>query len=93
MSSIYKKAVLGEPIAQFELAKSLIYKDKQKALFWFEKSAQNGNADSLCACGLFHFFGQAVKQDKALAKKLWQEAAHKNSLCALYALNKYFGIK
>ncbi|MDE7181995.1 MAG: hypothetical protein K2O41_03030 [Clostridia bacterium] len=92
MYGIYTGAILGDATSQFELGKSLIHKNKRIALFWFEKSAKNGNDDALCAVALCSFYGVGTLLNKRKALQLWAEANIRGNKIAHYALKRFFDI-
>ena len=49
--------------------------DKGKALYWFEKAAEQGQADAQFICGGMYFAGEGTARDKARAKQWIQKAA------------------
>ena len=49
--------------------------DKAKALHWYEKAAEQGQADAQFICGGMYFAGEGTARDKARAKQWIQKAA------------------
>ena len=70
----------GDAEAQYRLGKSLYLglneeQDYEKAISWFNKSAEQGNIEAIYNLGLCYFNGQGVEQDYDRAVKYFKEAA------------------
>ena len=75
-----RKAVKGEPIAQFKLGTMYangegILKDDVEAVIWFRRAAENGNADAQYTLALRYDNGQGVEKDGSQALDWYQKAA------------------
>jgi TPR repeat protein len=49
--------------------------DNQKAREWYEKAAEQGNADAQCSLGQMYYEGIVVKRDYQKAREWWEKAA------------------
>ncbi|MDR2192193.1 MAG: sel1 repeat family protein [Endomicrobium sp.] len=75
-----KKAALGNPDAQYNLAKAYyegkkVPKNYEKAFELMQKSADGGNADAMFDLGTFYFEGIGVKSDNVKARQWKQRSA------------------
>lgn len=48
--------------------------DKQKAFFWFEKAAAQGNPFSQYNVAIMYYNGNGVEQNKSLAKEYFKQS-------------------
>lgn len=58
-------------------------KNIDKAVYWFRKGADQGNADAQANLGFCYITGQGVLQNKLMAISLWEKAAkqgHRNAI-------------
>ncbi|MCL2186330.1 MAG: SH3 domain-containing protein [Treponema sp.] len=75
------KAKTGNPKAQLNLGLDYyngtggVAKDYAKAVEWWQKSADQGNLDSLCNLGTAYHRGLGVTQDEAKGLELYQNAS------------------
>lgn len=73
----------GDPIAQLKLAVAYdagigIERNIQKAITWYEKSAEQGNAEAQNSLGGIYQAGDGVSQDSKEAVKWFAKAAEQN---------------
>ena len=84
----------GDADAQFRLA--LYYEsdctDFEKAVYWYTKSAEQGNAHALNNLGVCYYNGQGVTENAERAKKLWLEAKERGNSSAAENLRIHFKI-
>lgn len=85
----------GDAEAQCELAKQYalgkrITQNTLRAIYWFKKSAVQGNYLAQYCLGVFYFNGEGVPQDTFVAQMLWQSAAAHGNSRAKAALEKHF---
>ena len=60
--------------------------DVEKACEWYEKAAENGNAQAMCLLGYCYREGVGVQQDHAKAFDLTKEAAEAGNAMAQFNL-------
>ena len=53
--------------------------DKQKALYWFTKAAEQGDAEAQYNLAVMYDKGNGIEQNKSLAKKYYQQACDGDS--------------
>lgn len=87
----YLKAVRGDAQAQFLLAERYengngIEKSPLKAIKWYEKAAENNNADALNNLGYCYEYALGVAQSSKKAFEYYEKAAKLNNKDALYNL-------
>jgi len=63
-------------------------KDSTKAVEWYTKAAEQGDADSQTSLGVCYRDGDGVKQDYAKAAEWLSKAANKGHLTAIHCLEK-----
>jgi TPR repeat protein len=76
----FEKAKLGDADAQNELGAAysegkVIKQNRKKAVYWFRRSAEQGNALSTCNLGMLYLMGWGVKGNLTLTWK-YMLAAH-----------------
>lgn len=82
---LLESAQQGDPNAQFELAMKYyegsngVKKDYKKAVKWWRKVAEQGNADAQFNVGLMYANGNGVIKDEAEAFKWWHKSAEQGS--------------
>lgn len=87
----------GHPNAQYNLAVMYqkgdgVDRSDQKALYWYEKSAEAGLAIAQYNLGMLYFAGEVVEKDEDKAKSLWQKAADQGfdkAVKLMYSINNY----
>ena len=67
-----------------------VAQDQKKAVFWYEKSAAQGNKYAQYNLALLYFYGNGVTKDLNKAKELWSKAAAQGDADAKEKLDKYF---
>ena len=73
---------------QFALAHSL--KDKEEAIKWYRKAADQGNTDALVELGLCYLDGDGVEYSEEKGLTLLQEAADQGEAEALSYMGNYY---
>ena len=62
-----------------------VKQDYFKAFEWYQKAAEQGNADAQCFLGFMYQYGQGVKQDYFKAVEWYQKAAEQgNPIAQIY---------
>lgn len=64
--------------------------DKEKAAYWYKKSAEQGNVSAQSALGIAYFFGNGVEQDDKEAFKWLLKAGDRGNADAQYTLSLYY---
>ena len=78
------KARAGDAWAQYWLAmdyydgKNGVKKDMSEAIYWLEKSANQGNSPACYAIGMIYYLGEYVFTDYAKAKRYLLQSASVN---------------
>ncbi|MDE7453839.1 MAG: sel1 repeat family protein [Clostridia bacterium] len=96
IDEIITLAEKGDADAQFRLA--LYYesdcpeRDFGKAVYWYTKSAEQGNAHALNNLGICYYNGQGVAENAEEAKKLWLKAKELGNQTAAENLRIHFKI-
>jgi hypothetical protein len=69
-------------------------KDYTRALYWYNQSAQLGNADAMCYAGELFYYGWGVKQDYDTALSFYRKAAELGQAYAMFNLGylHYYGL-
>ena len=65
--------------------------DKQKAVYWFTKAAEQGDAEAQYNLAVMYDKGNGIEQNRSLAKKYYQQACewyHKNACSKLKQLTE-----
>jgi TPR repeat protein len=70
----------GDPAAQYEMGRMYsqgdwMPKDKQKAVYWYQKAAKQGSAEAQYNLGMMYYQGDGVTQDFQTAFKWFKKAA------------------
>lgn len=82
-----KAAMGGHPAAQNTIGSFYgIEKDYEKALQWYYKAAEVGDANALCNIGIYHLFGYGIEKDEKTAVEWFMKAAVKGQAVARYNL-------
>jgi TPR repeat protein len=64
-----------------------VTKDEKKAVYWYTKAAEQGDADAQCNLGNCYFNGEGVAVDYDKAWQLWAVAAEQGQAIARKNLN------
>ena len=91
LDDLLAKASAGDPKAQLDLALCYdsgdgIERDKEKAVYWFEKAAEQGSTEAQYLIGLMLYQGEAVPQNRSRAVYWLKKAANKGDAKAKWAL-------
>ena len=54
--------------------------DKAKALYWYEKAAEQGDAEAQYKCGRMYCMGEGTAEDRAKARMWLQKAAEQSGV-------------
>ncbi|MDR0355461.1 MAG: sel1 repeat family protein, partial [Deltaproteobacteria bacterium] len=65
--------------------------DREKAVYWYKKAAEQGDARAQHNLGLSYYNGEGVAEDRDLAKRWLTEAADRGEEKAVEALKDLFG--
>ncbi len=85
-------ATTGNANAQYNLGRwyhdgdHWVDEDKEQAVKWYRKSAEQGNADAQCMLGWCYYNGEGVATDAAEAVKWYRKAAEQGHAEAKDAL-------
>ncbi|MBQ8271479.1 MAG: sel1 repeat family protein [Tidjanibacter sp.] len=95
IDNIYNKAVNGMAEAQFVLGQMYdfglsIAVDKQQAVYWFRKAAEQGYADAQYNLGIMYASGEGVAEDISTAIDWYSKAAEQNHPAALCELGELY---
>lgn len=96
LQPLLRRAKKGDPNAQFLVAMLYlngeeIRKDISKALFWLEKSSENGDADAIMRLGELYWCGSGkICVNEIRAIELFKRAANKGVVKAQYLLGVIF---
>ncbi|WP_413492787.1 tetratricopeptide repeat protein [Morganella psychrotolerans] len=95
--ALCQKATNGDAIAQLKLGDlyvdaKLDYADKDynKAKYWYDLSANQGNADAQLNLGILYTSGILGSVDNDQARKYWEMAAKQNNAVAQYNLGQLY---
>ncbi len=91
LDDLLARADGGDPKAQLDLALCYdsgdgIERDKEKAVYWFEKAAEQGSIEAQYLIGLMLYQGEAVPQNRSRAVYWMKKAADKGDAKAKWAL-------
>ena len=84
-----------KPKAQFRLG-SLYYngdvveRNLEKAKYWFEKSAEQGDSDAQVSLGSMYLYGEGVEQDLEKARYWIEKSVEQGNLNAQYCLGEFY---
>src|SRR5712664_4001235 len=67
-----------------------VAQDYAKALEWYEKAADKGNADAMNNIGTLYYNRRGVEQDYAKAREWYEKAAAKDNVVAMYNLGRIY---
>ncbi|MCD8367240.1 MAG: sel1 repeat family protein, partial [Clostridiales bacterium] len=67
-----------------------VRQDKAKAVYWYEKAAQQGDAKAQYNLGVCYYNGEGVTRNRTKAKEWFQKAADQGVEQAKAILRKYF---
>jgi TPR repeat protein len=98
VNNVKQKAAEGDTSAENSLG--LMYlrgdkglmKDPDKAVIWFQESADAGNATGQFLLGMAYVLGEGVKENGDLAFKYFQQAALQNHPQAIFTLGLLYSI-
>ena len=65
-------------------------RDYKKAVYWYQKAAEQGNAEAQVRLGEMYYWGQGVARDYKKAKYWFQKAAEQGNAIAQYYLGKMY---
>ena len=71
-----------------------MYQDYTKAVEWFRKAAEQGDADAQCNLGICYYKGEGVPSNYDKAAEWWRKSAEQEYAKAQYYLGYcyYYGI-
>lgn len=85
VTTVFEKAQKGNPVAQNTLGvwyyngKDSIKQDYKKALQWWARSAQQGNADAIGNMAMCYQLGHGTQKDSLLSVNLYKKAIKKDN--------------
>ena len=68
------------------------YGDNKKAMYWYEKAAEQGSASAQYELGNFYYRGAGVSQSYEKAMYWYEKAAEKNNAEAQYMLGAFYAM-
>ena len=96
VKKLIESAEAGDSRAQFwlgayhELGEKGFPQDYQKAKYWYEKSAAQGNSDAQSQLAFLYYSGLGTQQNYKKAKKWYHKAALQNDAYAQYMLGIFY---
>lgn len=91
IAQLQAQAMGGDSTAELNLARAYesgvgVTQDDRLAALWYEKAAEQGNAEAQDALGARYLIGQSVQQNKNEAVKLFRKSARQGNANAMYHL-------
>ena len=90
-----RDAEYGDANAQYRLGKMYeradrMPKDINKAIYWYNKAAEQNHPGAIMALAELYYYGVEVKQNVHLAFKYFNLAAQNNNMEAIYCLGQMY---